>query len=67
MPDQPPAYFAEYNSGEAHTASLVALYARDGIDITNGGAVHVLTADEFAAIAAYAMTIPSTPGNNVWD
>jgi len=56
---------AAYLSGAAITEGLVALYARDGIDITAGRTV--LTTDEFAAVAALAATVPSTPGNNVWD
>jgi hypothetical protein len=58
-----PDHFAAYMAGDAITANLAALYARDGIAVT----AYVLTDAEFAAIAAYARTAPSTPVNNVWD
>ena len=57
------ADYAAYASGAAITEGLAALYARDGI----GADLRVLTADEFAAVSAYANTLPSTPANNVWD
>lgn len=59
------ALLAAFDSGLAITADLADLFAADGIDITAGR--HILTADEFAAVSALAATLPSTPGNNVWD
>jgi hypothetical protein len=58
-----PDHFAAYTAGDAITKGLADLYARDGIAVT----ARVLTDAEFAAIAAHADTLPSTPANNVWD
>jgi hypothetical protein len=56
--------FAAYVAGTAITAALAESYARDGVDITVGR--RILTASEFAAVAAYGRGIASTSANNVW-
>lgn len=55
--------FNDYSAGAAITAEHAALLERDGI--AHGR--RVLTASEFAAVAAHSANVPSTPANNVWD
>jgi hypothetical protein len=71
MTSTAPAYFAEYNSGAAMAPRTFDLFA-NGSEFGPGNPAAVanvvrLTDEQFAAIVAYSATLPSTPGNNVWD